>query len=112
VQAFPLSGERQQISSGGGTEPQWRADGSELFYLDAGRNFMAVPVKLGSAFQPGVPKSLFLIPLNNSTAAEGRATARWTYAVSKDGQRILKNKAPGEMNPITVVLNWEAGLKK
>ena len=38
--------------------------------------------------------------------------ARWTYAISNDGQRILKNKASGEMNRITVVLNWEASLKK
>jgi len=104
VQAFPLSGERQLISNAGGTEPQWRGDGSELFYVAGDRNLMAVPVKLGTTFQPGVPKPLGLIP--------GNGNARWTYAISKDGQRILKNKASGEMNPITVVLNWEAGLKK
>ena len=65
---------------------------------------MAVPVKLGATFQPGVPKALFPMPMNSD--------ARWTYAISNDGRRFLKNKASGEMNRITVVLNWEASLKK
>jgi serine/threonine protein kinase len=104
VQAFPLSGEKQQISSGGGTEPQWRADGSELFYVAGDRNLMAVPVKPGGTFQAGVSKALFPIPLSDVPST------RWTYAVSRDGRRVLMSKASDEMNPITVVLNWAAGL--
>jgi serine/threonine protein kinase len=104
AQAFPLSGEKVAISSGGGSEPQWRTDGAELFYLAADRTLMAVPVKLGVKFQAGVPKPLFPIALNG--------TLRWNYAISRDGQRVLMKKAIGEMNPITVVLNWAAGLKK
>ncbi len=30
VQSFPLSGAKFQISTGGGSEPQWRKDGTEL----------------------------------------------------------------------------------
>ena len=33
VQRFPESGQRLQVSSGGGRQPQWRPDGRELFYL-------------------------------------------------------------------------------
>jgi hypothetical protein len=99
------AGVRQQISSGGGTEPQWQTEGSELFYVAGDRNLMAVRVKLSGTFEAGVPKPLFPIEL-------GGANIRWNYAVSGDGRRVLMKKASGEMNPITVVLNWTAGLKR
>src|SRR5262249_290211 len=103
VQAFPLSGAKHPISSGGGTVPQWRSDCSGWFYVGGHRNLIAVPVKLGGNFEAGVPTALFPIAL-------GSTAARWTYAVSSDGKRVLMNKASGEMIPITVVLNWAAGL--
>jgi hypothetical protein len=39
---------------------------------------------------------------------------RYSYVVSADGQRFLINRAPEQTTqaPITVVLNWTAGLKK
>lgn len=104
VQAFPLSGEKQTISSGGGSEPQWRKDGSELFYVAGDRNLMAVPVKPGKVFRAGAPKALFPITLS--------AFGRSYYAVSGDGQRVLTNQTSGELTPITVVLNWTAGLAR
>jgi len=103
VQAFPLSGEKHQISSGGGSEPYWRKDGTELFYLAADRNLMAAPVKLGTSIAPATPKSLFPVTVG---------AVRHSYAVTGDGQRFLVSRLAGEMPPITVVLNWEAGLKK
>jgi Tol biopolymer transport system component len=102
VQAFPLSGEKVSISSGGGSEPHWRADGAELFYVAADRNLMAVTVKTGGKFQADMPRALFPLTL----------VARFNYEISRDGQRVLMNKATFEMNPNTVVLNWAAGLSK
>ena len=37
VAAFPAFTSKRQISSGGGVQPQWRADGRELFYLASRR---------------------------------------------------------------------------
>jgi eukaryotic-like serine/threonine-protein kinase len=102
VQAFPLSGAKRQISAGGGSEPNWRTDGTELFYVAADRNLMAVPIKAGATVEAGVPKSLFPITAN----ADHRS-----YAVANDGQRFLVSTSVGAV-PITVVLNWQAGLKK
>jgi len=103
VQAFPPSGEKRLISTGGGFEPHWRKDGTELFYLAADRNLMAVPVKLGTTITPGPPKSLF----------SGPASAqRHSYEVTGDGQRFLVSRLAGGMPPITVVVNWQAGLQK
>ena len=66
VQSFPLSGAKFQISAGGGMEPQWRKDGTELFYISEERMLMAVPVKLASSaaepLQVGQPKPLFSVP--------------------------------------------------
>ena len=105
VQAFPLSGAKFQISTGGGSEPNWRKDGTELFYLAGDRNLMAVPIKSGATLEAGVPKSLFPI-----------AATAWnhSFAVANDGQRFLvSTNAGGEKAaPITVVLNWQAALKK
>jgi Tol biopolymer transport system component len=103
VQAFPPSGEKRLISTGGGSEPYWRKDGMELFYVAADRNLMAVPIKLGTTITPGTPKSLFPVPLSEQ---------QHSFAVTGDGQRFLVSRLVGEMPPITVVLNWEAALKK
>ncbi|MBN1568000.1 MAG: protein kinase [Acidobacteria bacterium] len=106
VQAFPPTSERKQISSGGGADPQWRQDGTELFYLAADRKLMAVLVRAAATtFEPGIAKALFSIP--------GTSVSR-TYSPSGDGRRFLIAKPAGEAAslPFTVVLNWQAGLNK
>ena len=65
---------------------------------------MAVPIKLGATVEPGIPQELF--------ASAGIID----FAPSPDGQRFLVNVPAGGEGatapPITVVLNWTAGLKK
>ena len=109
VQAFPPSGAKFQISTGGGAEPQWRNDGTELFYRSNDGNLMVVPVKSGAVFETGVPRPLFPIAVNASGGV-----GYHNYAVSNDGQRFLvaSNAAGQKSVPMTVVLNWQAALKK
>jgi Tol biopolymer transport system component len=99
------SGGKWQVSTGGGTEPRWSADGKELYFLTLDRKVMAVDVTAGSIFQVGAPKLLFQAPVQvfNSPGE---------YTV--DGKRFLF-LAPVEQTvqtPFTIVLNWEAGLKR
>ena len=107
VQPFPLTSEKKQISTGGGIDPAWRKDGSELFYLAADRNLMAVPVRTtATTVVPEAAKPLFQVPGNQ---------VRRNFAVSADGRRFLVGKPVGDGTaspPITVVLDWRAGLKK
>jgi len=115
VQTFPQHTGKWQISTSGGEQPMWRRDGKELFYLSHGESasggdtLMSVAVDTNSAaFQAGIPKELFetqLIPL---------WLWRNVYAVSPDGQRFLMivRAAQTKPQPITVVLNWPALLKK
>ena len=106
VAPFPGPGGKWQISTAGGVWPRWRRDGNEIFYLSPGRALMAAAVNgKGSSFEVGAVKLLF------QTRATGQVDR---YAVSADGQRFLINTAPEQEAsvPITVVVNWTAGLKK
>ena len=92
----------------GGHEPRWRADGREMYYLSTDQKLMAVAVGPGPTF--GKPMELFAVRI-----AGGGSTSwsRTHYVPSRDGKRFLINTPAGEppMVPITVVLNWAAGLK-
>jgi Tol biopolymer transport system component len=101
------SAEKVQISNQGGYFPLWRDDGKELFYLTDGK-IMAVDVKSSvsigrPALLAGVPKLLF----------DPKAVGYDYFAVSRDGQRFLVNVPLAEERPpsVTVILNWNAGLK-
>ena len=45
VQPFPGPGARVRVSTRGGDQPEWRPDGSELFYIALDGKLMAVPIK-------------------------------------------------------------------
>jgi Tol biopolymer transport system component len=107
VQTLPLTNQKIQISTGGGANAAWSKTGGELFYLAANRELTAVPYRVsGTTFEPGTAKALFAIP--------GNVTRR-AYAVTRDGRRFLVPKAmenTAAAEPVTVFLNWQAGLKQ
>jgi eukaryotic-like serine/threonine-protein kinase len=95
-------GDKRLISENGGSSPMWRQDGKELYYIDLDGKLMAVSLTAGSDFQAGVPRVLFQTP----PRAPG-------WAPSPDGKRFLfLVPETQESAPFTVVLNWQAGLKK
>ena len=60
VQSFPATGGKLPVSTGGGAQPQWRADGRELYYYTPDRNLMAVDVSgEDSTLKVGVARPLF-----------------------------------------------------
>jgi serine/threonine protein kinase/Tol biopolymer transport system component len=88
IYPFPGPGEKVTVSNRGGSQPRWKADGTELFYVAADGNLMSVPVRLPSASQRielGTPTALFRTRIGN-TVQGGIAYA---YAITKDGQRFL-----------------------
>jgi serine/threonine protein kinase/Tol biopolymer transport system component len=111
VQRFTLagvdSGGKWQISDRGGTQPQWRGDGKELFYLE-GNTLTAVEVNTeGASFSAGTPKPLFSVNIE----AEQR---RNRYIATNDGQRFLVVlRAPTAIETtIALQVNWPAALKQ
>jgi len=106
VQSFPMLSGKFQISSDGGTQPRWRRDGKELFYLAPDRKMMAVTVRTGATFEAGTPQTLFETTLDVAFLGPN-------YAVAADGQRFLLNTPVESASaPMTIVLNWPALLKK
>jgi Tol biopolymer transport system component len=103
VQAVPSGGRRLQVSITGGTDPRWRRDGKELYWLAPDRSVMAVDIQTGNDLNAGVPKSLF-----PTTTREVGFSA---YTVSTDGQRFLIPSTEKTDAPITVVLNWWSELE-
>ena len=110
VQSFPAGG-KFLVSSNGGVQPRWRRDGKELFYIATDGTLMAVDVKTAPAFERGNPHALFDPQIRDG----GTTQLVFRYDVAPDGQRFLVNtegQAETVAEPITVVLNWQAGLKK
>src|SRR5262249_33716154 len=70
---------------------------------------MAIPIATGAAgrLEPGAPVALMDI-------VEPLGTFAYPYDIAPDGQRILTLKPlSGErVAPMTVLVNWEAGLRK
>ena len=60
VQSFPGPGGKWQISTAGGVEPHWRADGKELYYRAPDQKLMAVDdPDREAAVTAGTPQPLF-----------------------------------------------------
>jgi Tol biopolymer transport system component len=105
VVSFPQPGGKWQISATGGTDPVWSHDGRELYYYSADNKIMAVNIKPGPQFQFGEPKGLFEANISTNNIS---------FDVSKDGRFLLPvlGTEQAATVPMTVVLNWQAGLKK
>ena len=106
VQELAQGSRRWRVSPGGGTQPVWRRDGRELYYLAGGDTLMAVAWEPRSSevaratvlFKAGIPSSGSDIPL---------------FDVSPDGQRFLVNTTLQHQAspPLTLVVNWRAESK-
>lgn len=107
VRPFPPSGGQWMVSTNGGSQPRWRADGKELFFIASDRKLSVVQVRESSnAITFSNPKPLF--------ETRGISGLGSSYDVNRDGQRFLMLVPIEETfpSPLTVVVNWTAGLKK
>ncbi len=105
VEAYGGGQGKWQVSPNGGQVPHWSADGKELYYFDLSQSVVAVPVKeAGGALQFGSPQTV---------------VSQWTvltipfYSASPDGKRFLMERVSQQVNqPVTLITNFTAGLKK
>ncbi len=109
VQPFPGPGPKVRVSTSGGAQVQWRADGRELFYIALDGKLMAVPIDMsanGQSMTPGTPQSLFATRVGRVIGPGGSGPQ---YVVSADGQRFLMSafvhaRSP---SPIRWIVNWK-----
>ena len=108
IQAFPLSGGKWQVSSNEGSQPRWRADGKELFFLGGTKMWAAGIRTSAGRVEIDPPRDLFTV---FQFPGPG-----YLYDVTRDGQRFLVIRPPGSdlqgTDPIIVLSDWQAGLKK
>jgi len=87
--------------------PGWKRDGKEIFYVSPDRKLMAAEVGVkGGTFDVGQVTVLF----GGWTVGPG-----FSYDVAADGKSFLTVMPPEQSTnaePLTVVQNWTAGLKK
>jgi hypothetical protein len=106
VLPFPLTGQRWRISTGGGNEPVWSADGRELFFR-SGDQIWAVAIRTSPSFSVSRPQALFADTF--VTGPNGRSG----YSVA--GDRFLFAQPVRPDPPITqlpVVVNWFTELRR
>jgi hypothetical protein len=70
-----------RVSSGGGTQPLWRGDGKELFFLASDGGVMVSSVASQTAVQVTAPQKLFAAPVS--------LVIRRSYDVTEDGGQFL-----------------------
>jgi hypothetical protein len=106
VQSFPEPKGMWKVSTNGGTQPRWSADGREIYFVAPDDTLMAAPVAgdvKGAAFVTGTPLALFPTQMRGTGVV-----IKPDYAVSRDG-RFLINQRVEESTavPITVISNWK-----
>jgi Tol biopolymer transport system component len=109
VQGYP-QGAPVRVSSGGGYEPLWSADGRELFYR-RGDAMMATAVETASEFSFAAPTVLFSGPFVRPSRRVDRG-----YDVARDGRFLMilrgeDNRAAAPAS-IVVVQNFGEELKQ
>jgi eukaryotic-like serine/threonine-protein kinase len=109
VQGYP-DGVATRVSSNGGFEPLWSADGRELFYLQDDA-MMAVVVDTEGEFSFNVPARLFSGPYELRPGLAARS-----YDVAQDGRFVLiqpsSSLTTAAPTSIVVVENWTEELKQ
>ena len=104
IASFPDARRRLQVTSGGGTFPQWGADGRELFYLSGEGMLTVVGLRNGSeGLELSSPQSLFPMAARSYIASP--------FEIAPDGKRILVNEAE-QNTELDVVVNWPLLLRK
>jgi eukaryotic-like serine/threonine-protein kinase len=99
LRPYPGPGQPIRVTSGGARMPRWRADASELFYLDPHDDVVAVPVHAGRTATVGA----------SEVVVSGQVLASWTvggFDVAADGRRFVFALDP-PVRSFRLVLDWQ-----
>jgi len=104
------AGGQWQVSTSGGINPRWRADGKELYYIAPDSKLMATPITAsGATIEPGTPVALFQTRIGGGGTDP---TGGPNYDVTGDGRFLINTVLEDDASPITLLQNWAAGVGK
>ena len=124
VRRYPSGTNRELVSQGGGLNPAWSRDGSELFYHMIGKGVFVVPFTAGPEVLIGSPHLLFRPAAGVASAGRsnpqvpyGTGAVNWAppYDIGSDGDRLLmvrQTENPESANEVVIVQNWHEELKR
>jgi eukaryotic-like serine/threonine-protein kinase len=103
---------RRRVSSAGGTQPHWKADGRELFFATTTGDVMSAAVNGSDPLDIAPPVRLFQA-CAGSPAARSLATAalEWFDAAADGTRFLIACGAEDATSPIVVSVDWTASLK-
>ena len=106
IRELPGGQQKWRVSTAGGSQPRWRSDGKELFYLAPDGALMSVDIRDQGDFEVGSPRLLFQTSLRKRRGIPD--IFGQDYAPRKDGQRFLVNRLIDDAapTPITLVRPW------
>ena len=111
VRSWPSGDCRLQLSTDGGSLPQWDASAKAVYYVDLKGRLMKVRVsEAGPTLRADAPQALFQTPLSSATTSPGHL-----YDVSADGKRFVlytESDQNGLSQHLDLVLDWTSELKK
>ena len=102
---------RRRVSTGGGMQPRWRADGREVFFTTMTGEVMAAAVTGSEPLETAPPVRLFHGCGGAPTVAPPGSIGQTWFEVAADGNRFLLACAAGRASPIVVSVDWAASLK-
>jgi eukaryotic-like serine/threonine-protein kinase len=102
IRSFPDPTTKVQISAGGGTWPEWSADGKRLYYR-AGESIVEVRLETDSSVRV---ISRDTVARNALSREEGRLGASGNFTVAPDGARFLSATTRVNRVQLVVVPNW------
>jgi len=109
IQAFPSTGAKWQVSNNQGTQPRWRGDSRELFFMSETTQRMWVAGIRASAGRVEIETPQPLFPVL------GFPGPSYVYDVTPDGQRFVVVSPPGVgaqgTSAINIISDWQAELK-
>ena len=103
-----MSGPRSQVSRNGGSQPIWRDNGEELYFLAPDGKLMSAAVRTGTTFSNDTPRPLFQTRIRPTYPPYPV-----DYDVTSDAQRFLIRGVRPDTGPvISIVANWSELLKQ
>lgn len=108
VSPFSKDGARVQVSTLGGSQPRWRQDGRELFFVSPERNVMIADlVQDRGELRVRDVRPLFALNLLGGLPG-------YIYDVTSDGQKFIASEDVRHTSsvPLTIIVNWSAELEK